>query len=208
LLKNILYIAGSVVLFFFGMILYGIVLNLKEDSLQEAMQEKKITTFINPSIVVDKKNYNLELYEDTILVKTYKAVFGKSTRINKESFTDNATPCGSYVICRIDSASKYHRFLLINYPNQNDVIEAYKKQWITKDEYCVILQNISLGKYPFENIEKFTRIGIHGIGTYDLIFRNLPFTFNWTNGSIAVSNNDIDELHRIVKLGTPVNIKE
>lgn len=195
-------------LFFFGMILYGIVLNLKEDSLQEAMQEKKITAFFNPSVVVDKKNYNLELYEDTILVKTYKAVFGKSNRINKESFADNVTPAGQYAICRIDSVSKYHRFLLINYPSLTDVIEAYKKQWITKDEYYLILQNIHQGKYPFENMEKFTRIGIQGIGTYDLIFRNLPFTFNWTDGSIAISNTNIDELYRVVKLGTPVNIKE
>jgi len=208
LLKNILYIAGSVVLFFFGMILYGIILNLKEKTLQEAMEEKKITLFVRPSIVVDKKNYNLELYEDTTLVKTYKAVFGKSNRINKGSFTDSVTPCGEYVICRIDSVSRYHRFLLINYPNQIDVVEAYKKLWITKDEYYQIISNINLGKYPFENLEKYTRIGIHGIGTYDLIFRNLPFTFNWTNGSIAVSNTNIDELFRIVKIGTPVKIKE
>ena len=195
-------------LFFFGMILYGIILNLKEKTLQEAMEEKKITLFVRPSIVVDKKNYNLELYEDTTLVKTYKAVFGKSNRINKGSFTDSVTPCGEYVICRIDSVSRYHRFLLINYPNQIDVVEAYKKLWITKDEYYQIISNINLGKYPFENLEKYTRIGIHGIGTYDLIFRNLPFTFNWTNGSIAVSNTNIDELFRIVKIGTPVKIKE
>lgn len=208
MLKNILYIAGSVILFFFGMILYGVILNLKEKSLLEAMQEKKITIFLKPSIVVDKKNYNLELYEDTILVKTYKAVFGKSNRINKESFVDNVTPSGEYAICRIDSISKYHRFILINYPNQTDVVEAYKKQWITKEEYYVIISNINSGKYPFENLDKFTRIGIHGLGTYDVIFRNLPFTFNWTNGSVAVSNANIDELFHIVKPGTTVSIKE
>ena len=150
----------------------------------------------------------LELYEDTVLIKSYKAAFGKSSRTIKESFTDNATPNGVYSICQIDSVSKYHRLLLLNYPNQADVVEAYKKQWITLDELYEITRNINKGKHPFENMEKFSRIGIHAIGNYDFIFRNLPFTFNWTNGSIAISNSDIDELLHVVKCGTPVSIKE
>jgi murein L,D-transpeptidase YafK len=190
------------------MILYGIILNFREKPLEEAMREKKVYSFIKPSIIVNKKTYNLELYEDTILVKTYKAAFGKNSRLVKESFADHGTPGGEYLICRIDSISKYHRFLLLNYPSTADVVEAYKKQWITQEEYYLIIKNINSGKYPFEGMEKFTRIGIHGIGTYDIIFRNLPFTFNWTNGSVALSNADIDELCKVVKCGTPVSIKE
>lgn len=208
MIKNILYIAGSVIVFFFGMILYGVILNFRENTLDEEMQYKRIAAFLKPAIVVDKKNYTLELYEDTVLVKTYKAAFGKSSRAIKESFVDNATPTGDYSICFIDSASKYHRYFLLNYPKQLDVVEAYKKQWITKDEYYMMLKNLNLNKYAFDGLEKFSKIGIHGIGEYNFIFRNLPFTFNWTNGSVAVSNADIDELFRVVKIGTPVLIKE
>ena len=208
MLRNILYIAGSVTIFFFGMVLYGVILNLRQNTLDEEMQAKKISSFSKPSIIVSKKKYNLELYEDTVLVKTYKAAFGKSGRIIKESFTDNGTPNGNYMIQQIDTLSKYHRLILLNYPNQTDLIEAYKKQWITEEEYYLILGNIKKGKHPFEGIQKYARIGIHGIGTYDFIFRNLPFTFNWTNGSIALSNGDVDELLRVVRTGTPVLIKE
>lgn len=190
------------------MILYGIILNFREKTLDEAMQEKNISVLVKPSIIVNKKTYILELYEDTVLIKTYKAAFGKSSRLIKESFTDNGTPGGDYSICRIDSVSRYHKFLLLNYPNAFDVVEAYKKQWITQEEYYLILKNINTGKYPFEGMEKFSRIGIQGLGTYDFIFRNLPFTFNWTNGSVAISNAGIDELYRVVKCGTRVSIKE
>jgi hypothetical protein len=50
-------------------------------------------------------------------------------------------------------------------------------------------------------------IGIQGIGEYNAIFKNLPFVFNWTDGSIAVSNEDIDEIYSVVKRGTKVVIK-
>jgi len=208
LLKNILYISGSVVIFFFGMVLYGIILNFREKSLREEMQEKNIVSFSKPNIIVNKKSYRLELYDDTVMVKVYKVSIGKGNRALKESFNDNTTPSGEYFICAVDTLSKYRKFLLINYPNQWDIVEAYKKQWLTKDEYLGIVENMKHGKYSLENYDKFARVGIHGIGTYDFIFRNLPFTFNWTNGSIAVSNNDIDELYSVVKIGTPVRIRE
>jgi len=49
-------------------------------------------------------------------------------------------------------------------------------------------------------------IGIHGIGQLNSIFKNLPFVFNWTEGSIAVSNEEIDELFNVTPKGTTVTI--
>jgi len=34
----------------------------------------------------------------------------------------------------------------------------------------------------------------------------LPFPFNWTNGSIAITNEDIDEISKFIKIGSPVKI--
>jgi hypothetical protein len=50
-------------------------------------------------------------------------------------------------------------------------------------------------------------LGLHGIGKFNFIIKNLPFVFNWTNGSIALSDEDIDEIFSIVKVGTKVVIK-
>ncbi len=44
-------------------------------------------------------------------------------------------------------------------------------------------------------------IGIHGIGRLNFIFKNLPFIYNWTDGSIAVSNENIDEIYSVAKKG-------
>ena len=43
MIRNIIYFSGSIILFFAGVILYGIILNIREDTLQEAMAEKGIS---------------------------------------------------------------------------------------------------------------------------------------------------------------------
>jgi murein L,D-transpeptidase YafK len=206
LVKNILYIFGSVLIFFTGLILYGIILNIREIPLKEAMTEKGIGEIKEPKLVVDRKNYRIELYDQKQLIKTYKAVFGKSNSDIKTSKDDFVTPVGDYKICSIDTLSKYHKFLKINYPNLQDAAEAFARKYITKDEFGVLMSSIKKDECPQEGTSLGSNIGIHGIGKYDLIFRNLPFTFNWTNGSVAVSNANIDELFSVVKIGTPVII--
>lgn len=206
MLKNILYISSSIIIFFIGLLCYGILLNSREIDLIDAMRKKRINKFENTWIKIDRKNYKLELYSDKILVKTYKAVFGKNNSIVKTSADDFVTPIGEYQICEIDVHSKYHKFLKINYPNEKDAAEAYKQGYINQNEYIKILDALSRNDCPPSDTRLGSNIGIHGIGEYDFIFRNLPFTFNWTNGSIAVSNKNIDELYSVVKVGTTVKI--
>jgi murein L,D-transpeptidase YafK len=205
-LKNILYISGSIVIFFAGVILYGVVLNLREVTLKEALAEKKIDKLNEIYLIVDRKNYRIELYSDKILIKSYKAVFGKNSGTIKTSGDDNVTPIGNYKICALDSISKYYKFLHLNYPNERDAAEALKQSYINNDEFNAILLADKKAECPPLETRLGSAVGIHGIGTYNLIFKNLPFSFNWTNGSIAVSNENIDELYSIVKIGTPVKI--
>jgi hypothetical protein len=59
---------------------------------------------------------------------------------------------------------------------------------------------------PTQNSPLGGNIGIHGIGKLNFLFKNLPFVFNWTDGSIAISNEEIDELCGVIKKGTKVTI--
>lgn len=206
MLKNILYISGSIVIFFVGMIIYGVVLNIREVTLQETLAEKKITRLENVHLVINRTAYQVQLYSDKILIKNYKAVFGKSSGNIKSSVNDNVTPIGDYKICLIDTVSKYHKFFHLNYPNEHDAAEALKQGYIHNDEFGAI--NLAAKKYecPPKETKLGAEIGIHGIGKYNFIFKNLPFSFNWTNGSIAISDESIDELYSVVKIGTPVKI--
>jgi murein L,D-transpeptidase YafK len=205
-IKNFIYFGISIILFFAGIIVYGIILNIREVSLDEAMQEKGISQLNDVYLIVDKRNFKLELYSDSILVKSYKAVYGRNSSRVKKSLNDNVTPIGAYKICMIDTSNLYHKFLQLNYPGINDVSEIYKNGYMEKEEYEKIIATLSQNDCLPSEYEFNKRIGIHGIGEYNSIFKNLPFVFNWTNGSIAVSNENIDELYAVTKAGTPVEI--
>jgi len=206
LVKNILYIIASATIFFAGLVFYGVILNSTEITLDEAMAEKGITKIVDAKIIVDRKNFRLELYSGKVLVKTYKAVFGKNNSLVKTSKDDKVTPLGDYKICRMDTAVKYHKFLRLNYPNPSDAAEGLTRGYLTKDEFDAVILTHKLNECTPKETHLGSEIGIHGIGTYDVIFRNLPFSFNWTNGSIAVSNQNVDELYKVLKVGTPVSI--
>ena len=193
-------------IFFAGLILYGIILNMREVTLSEALTEKGLVKLENTRLVVDKTDYKILLYSNKILVKTYKAVFGKSSGTIKTSVDDNITPVGDYKICSIDTLNKYHKFFHLNYPNERDAAEALKQGYIFDDEFNAIILSAKKNECPPKETKLGSDIGIHGIGTYNIIFKNLPFAFNWTNGSIAVSNENADELYSVVKIGTPVKI--
>jgi murein L,D-transpeptidase YafK len=206
LLKNVLYFIASIIVFVLGTVIYGIILNASEPSLPEAMVSKGLRYLVNVSIQIDRKKYTLDLYSDTILVKTYKAVFGRNSSPNKTYTNDDATPVGNYEICSIDTANQYYKMLRLNYPNKKDAMEALQMKLISKNNYDDIVDKVETGNCP-PILNKNLLIGIHGIGKLDFIFKNLPFVYNWTNGSIAVSNEDIDEIYSATRIGTEVVIK-
>jgi len=206
-LQKIIFFSGGIIVFIAGVILYGIIINIREISLNEAMRLKGYSKLSNASILIDRKNYSLSIYEDTVLIKTCRANFGRNINNAKCREDDNATPVGEYMICSIDTANRYHKFLRINYPNLNDAAEALVKGIITQKQYDKLNFEFYYGDCPDQDTELGGNIGIQGIGEYNLIFKNFPFVFNWTDGSIAVSNEDIDEIYSVVKRGTKVVIK-
>jgi murein L,D-transpeptidase YafK len=205
--RNIIYMTAAMLVFMFGVLLYGIILNIREMPLAEWMQEKGFSELVNPNIIVDRENYSLNLFEDTVLVKSYRVSFGRNVHNAKNRAGDEATPIGEYKICAIDSSELYTIIFRLNYPNIDDASEALRKGWISQKEF-----NQIKFEFYYEGCTKFNKvlgggIGIHGIGRLNYIFKNLPFVYNWTNGSIAMSDEDIDELYTVVKKGTKVVIK-
>lgn len=205
--RNIIFSISGILIFLAGTIVYGIVLNMREIPLSEAIMKKGFTRLQDVSIVVERKNYLLHVYEDTVLIKSYRASFGRNLRTKKSFSNDGATPVGTYKICSIDSSHNYYKFLRLNYPNLDDAVEALRKGMISQREF----NNLKFDFYYNECIETESilgnNVGIHGLGRLNYIFKNLPFVYNWTDGSIAVSNENIDELLTVIKRGTTVVIK-
>ncbi len=206
MLRNIIYVVLSILVFFTGMIIYGIILNIREATLRESMMEKGISKLENVHLVVDRKNYHLILYSGKIKVKSYKAVFGRNNASIKTSANDYVTPLGKFKICEKDTNTKYYKNMKLNYPRIKDAAEALKNGLIKRKDYLKIKNEIETGNCPPGDTPLGANIGIHGIGKYNFIFKNLPFVFNWTDGSIAVSNESIDELFSVTQVGTEVEI--
>jgi murein L,D-transpeptidase YafK len=206
-LQKIIFFSGGIIIFIGGVILYGIIINIQEIPLSEAMRLKGFSKLSNTSILIERKNYSLSIYEDTVLIKTCRANFGRNINSPKSRDGDNATPVGEYKICSFDTLNKYHKFLQLNYPNLTDAGEALVKGIISQTQYDKLSFEFYYGECPDLVTPLGGNIGIQGIGEYNIIFKNLPFVFNWTDGSIAVSNEDIDEIYSVVKRGTKIVIK-
>lgn len=205
--RNIIYISITIILFMVGVVVYGVILNVREVPLSEAMIEKGFTQLSKPNIIIDRETYTLNLYEDTVLVKSYRVSFGRNVHKIKNKAYDEATPVGEYKICEIDTSHQYFMFFRLNYPNLKDAAEALRKGWITQKQF-----NQLKFEFYYEECTKYNKvlggnIGIHGIGRLNYIFKNLPFVFNWTDGSIAMSDENMKELYSVVKVGTKVVIK-
>ena len=205
--RTVIYMTSGIIVFLVGVIVYGIILNSLEEPLSEAMQGKGFKKLKDVNIIIDRRSYTLSLLEDTVLIKTYRASFGRNLLEPKSKADDNATPVGEYKICDIDTAHNYYKFLKLNYPNLNDAAEALRKGLITQKEYDQLKFEFYYEECPKLQTVLGGNIGIHGIGRLNYIFKNLPFVYNWTDGSIALSNENIDEIYSVIMEGTKVVIK-
>lgn len=207
LIRNIFLTIITIIIFFAGVLAYGILLNQREIPLKQAMLEKGFSTLDDVNINIDRKKFTLELYQGNVLIKSYRASFGRNLSEKKKSVNDGATPVGEYKVCDLIPNHKYHKFIQINYPNFNDASEALREGKITSLEFNRLKNEYFSGECISDNTFLGGKIGIHGNGRFNFFLKNLPFVFNWTDGSIALSDQQIDELYSVISKGTKVVIK-
>ena len=207
LLRNVIFTIGAIILFISGVIVYGVILNLRQVPLSEAMAQKGFRNLSDVNLVVDRKTYTLNVYEDTVFIKAYRVSLGRNLSDKKKLSEDGATPIGTYKICSISNHQTYYKFLKLNYANLEDASEALRKSLITQKQFNQIKFEYYYEECVSSNTVLGGNIGIHGIGRLNSIFKNLPFVYNWTDGSIALSNESLDEILSVIKIGTQVVIK-
>lgn len=149
-----------------------------------------------PRIEVFKAKRELRLYDGDQLCKTYRVALGTNPIPPKEHEGDRATPEGSYFICYKNPESKFHLSLAINYPNAADAKRGLKDGLISRGEYDEIVQAAAGQTIPPWNTKLGGEIFVHGHGSSP----------DWTLGCIALENSDIEELYRLVPVGTPITI--
>src|SRR5699024_10191320 len=116
---------------------------------------------------------------------------------------DATTPLGEFKILHVNRKSRFHIFLGLNYPTPAHIDHARKKGVIDAITHEAYMDSASL-RTPPQDTPLGGYIGIHGIGEGD---PDIHDRFDWTQGCIALTNEQIEELSQLVGPGSRVFIR-
>ena len=150
----------------------------------------------NPLIEIHKSKKTLYLFEGDKLWRAYPVLIGQNPKDDKVRRGDACTPEGKFYICQKNPHSKYHLSLALSYPNIEHAERGLREGLIDGRQYDTIVRSITQGRIPPANTALGGDIFIHGDGEF----------WQWTYGCVALRNKDIDELFRVIKVGTEVII--
>ncbi len=136
------------------------------------------------SIVVEKKAHRLTLFRDGRPMRTYLVALGGHPMGDKLSAGDRRTPEGMFYIDSRQPNSRYHLALHISYP---DAIHRAR--------------SLAAGMQPGGDIM------IHGLPNGMGAAGALHRQNDWTNGCVALTDEEIEQIWSVVPIGTPVEIK-
>jgi murein L,D-transpeptidase YafK len=135
-------------------------------------------------VVVRKSTRTLELYRGDELLRTYSIALGRNPLGHKQQEGDSKTPEGNYILDYRNPRSSYHKALHVSYPSAADTAAAQSR-------------GVSPGGL----------IMVHGVRNGLGFVGRLHRLFDWTDGCIALTDREIDEIWRTVPDGTPIRIE-
>lgn len=137
-------------------------------------------------VLVDKSDRKLYLMRNGRSFREYRVALGKQPTGHKQQAGDSRTPEGVYTIDWRNPRSRYYKALHISYPNQSDLMRAEQR-----------------------GVDAGGMIMIHGehyVPAFKQLYRRAR-SANWTDGCIALHNEEIDEIWLAVQDGTPIEIR-
>lgn len=135
-------------------------------------------------LVLKAQHKLLLLGDDNNILRTYSIAIGRGGLQPKERQGDHKTPEGLYTIDRHKKDSRFHRALHVSYPNATDRERARKA-----------------------GVDPGGDIMIHGIQNGLGWIGSLHRAVDWTDGCIAVTDAEIEEIYSAVPDGTLVEIR-
>ncbi len=126
----------------------------------------------------------MTLLEHGQAIKTYRVALSRGGAGQKLRAGDNKVPEGVYRIVGRNPHSAFHRALRIGYPSPEQAIRA--KQTGIDPGGDIMIHGI--------------RKGLGWVGPFQR-------SVDWTKGCIAVTDEEIEEIWRVVPDGTPIEIR-
>jgi len=134
-------------------------------------------------IVLRKGERRLSLYRNGQEIKAYKVSLGLSPVGDKEREGDYRTPEGRYSLTRRNPDSDFFLSIQVSYPDAQDIAAARKN-----------------------GVPPGGAIMIHGLPNIMRHPRDRYLATDWTDGCIALSNEDMLEVWLLTRPDTPIEI--
>ena len=135
-------------------------------------------------VLVVKSEHRLYLLRDGQPFKSYRVAFGLNPTGHKEREGDYRTPEGSYLLDGRNSQSEYFLSIHVSYPNDQDMEHARRNRW-----------------------KPGGSIMIHGLPNLPRKSAEYYHSADWTDGCIALTNDDMLEVWLLTHTNTPIEIR-
>lgn len=135
-------------------------------------------------VVVHKQRRTLTLMRGSMPLKSYPVSLGGAPEGHKRREGDERTPEGVYRLDSRNPRSSNHLALHVSYPDADDAAAARAR-----------------------GVSPSGLIMVHGIRNGLGWMGRLHRLADWTDGCIAVTNREMDEIWRAVPVGTPIEIR-
>lgn len=132
---------------------------------------------------VVKSERKLMLFSGGEVVREFRIALGGNPAGRKQEEGDQRTPEGSYILDYKKSDSIYYKAIHISYPNPDDIAAAEQR-----------------------GVRPGGQIMIHGQKKDGGRFASLAEFVDWTQGCIALKNEEMDELWDRIAEGTKIEI--
>lgn len=159
-------------------------------------ENSKLPILENPRLVVKKEKRELRVFDGEKLIKTYAMVLGFSPNGDKEEEGDGKTPEGEFYIFTKNDQSRFFLSLGLSYPSIEDAKRGLAEKLISLEEHDSIFEAIKNKQMPLQKTRLGGEIYIHGGGTIA----------DWTDGCVALRNEEMQELFAAIPVGTAVTI--
>lgn len=154
----------------------------------EGVSENKqamLNNIMIDKVFVDKSARTLQLLSDNKVIKTYHIALGGNPVGHKQQQGDKRTPTGSYILDYKNEKSKFYRSIHVSYPNAADKARAKSRGVSPGGDIMIHGQKNGFGHLASVNQQR-----------------------DWTDGCLAVTDDEMDEIMAAVKIDTSIEIIE
>ena len=159
--------------------------------------EVKLPAMAAPRIVIEKAKRRLAVFDGESVVAEFGIGLGFAPNGDKAIEGDGRTPEGDFYIFTKNPESRFFLSLGISYPTREDADRGLAEGLISEEEHRAIANAIYEKRMPPQKTKLGGEIYIHGGGDKS----------DWTEGCIALKNNEMRALFDAIPVGTPVSIK-